>query len=170
MDGLPHKIGTLLYAFNRADEVLLIQRTQEPNRGLWSPPGGKLHTTEGEAPHACGCREALEELGMVLAPTDLRMVGIVSERAYLGQAHWLMFLFEIQPRLDQVPPPHREGLFSFFPRSALSQLEVPETDRQQLWPLFWQHRGGFFAAHCDATPGGQNVWELHESRTVASQR
>jgi len=49
---LPYKISTLLYGFNAADEVLLLERAQEPNRGLWSPPGGKLHTHTGESPHA----------------------------------------------------------------------------------------------------------------------
>src|SRR5437867_12981835 len=55
---LPYKIATLLYCFNDQDEVLLLERTQEPNLGLWSPCGGKLHTDEGESPYACACREA----------------------------------------------------------------------------------------------------------------
>ncbi|MSR43575.1 MAG: NUDIX domain-containing protein, partial [Pedosphaera sp.] len=50
---LPHQIATLLYCFNEAGEVLLLERTREPNRGFWSPPGGKLHTHEGESPYAC---------------------------------------------------------------------------------------------------------------------
>ena len=40
---LPYKIATLLYVFNERDEVLLLERAQEPNRGLWSPGGGKLN-------------------------------------------------------------------------------------------------------------------------------
>ena len=75
---LPYKIATLLYCFNAADEVLLLHRAQEPNRGLWSPPGGKLHTDLGESPHACACREAQEEMELALTPADLRLTGLVS--------------------------------------------------------------------------------------------
>jgi 8-oxo-dGTP diphosphatase len=55
---MPYKLATLLYCFNERDEVLLMERAQEPNLGLWSPCGGKLHTDTGESPYACACREA----------------------------------------------------------------------------------------------------------------
>lgn len=164
---LPHKISTLLYCFNAADEVLLLQRAQEPNRGLWSPPGGKLKTDLGESPYACACREAHEEMGLVLAPRDLRLTGLISEHGYQGNAHWLMFLFEVKPKLTAVPPPHPEGTFQFFSRVALSGLALPETDRESIWPLFWQHRGGFFAANCHCHEGGRNEWALEESQVNA---
>ncbi|MFM1769516.1 MAG: 8-oxo-dGTP diphosphatase [Verrucomicrobiota bacterium] len=160
---LPYRIATLLYAFNGEGEVLLIERAKEPNRGRWSPPGGKLHTDDGESPYACGCREAAEELGVDLRPADLHLTGVVSEHGYEGQAHWLMFLFEIRPRLTQLPPPHREGRFAFVAPSRLPSLHLPETDREQVWPLFWRHRGGFFAAHCRCEPDGRQVWTLEQS-------
>src|SRR5262245_37162691 len=100
---LPHKVSTLLYCFNERDEVLLLERAQDPNRGLWSPCGGKLRTEDGESPYACACREALEEMDWRLAPGDLHLTGIVSEHGYAGQAHWLMFLFEVQPRITALP-------------------------------------------------------------------
>ncbi len=161
---LPHKIATLLYAFNERDDVLLLERAQEPNRGLWSPPGGKLHTADGESPHACACREAGEELGLSLAPRDLHLTGMVSEHGYEGNAHWLMFLFEIKPRLAAAPPPHREGRFGFFPKTKLDAMAIPQTDRERVWPLFWEHRGGFFAAHCHCRGDERNEWTLEESR------
>ena len=63
---LPYKIATLLYCFNERDEILLLERAQEPNRGFWSPCGGKLHMDIGESPYACACREAREEIGLKL--------------------------------------------------------------------------------------------------------
>jgi 8-oxo-dGTP diphosphatase len=160
---LPHKIATLLYAFNAQDEVLLLERAQEPNRGLWSPPGGKLHEQDGESPFACAIREAREEMGLQLAIGDLHLTGLVSEHGYAGQAHWLMFLFEIKPRLAAAPPPCREGRFAFFPRAALDGLPLPQTDRESVWPWFWEHRGGFFAAHCHCQAGAGNQWTLEQS-------
>ena len=41
---MPYRIATLLYCFNRQDQALLMRRAQEPNLGLWSPCGGKLHS------------------------------------------------------------------------------------------------------------------------------
>ncbi len=160
---LPYKVATLLYCFNEQDEVLLLERVQEPNLGFWSPCGGKLHTDEGESPYACACREAQEELGVSLSPSDLHLAGIVSEHGYQGQTHWLMFLFEIKRRLTVLPPVHREGRFQFFPRPALATLKIPLTDRERIWPWFWQHRGGFFAAHCHCHPDRPDDWLLEEA-------
>jgi 8-oxo-dGTP diphosphatase len=160
---LPYKIATLVYAFNEADEVLLLERAQEPNLGLWSPFGGKLTTATGESPWACACREADEEAGLKITPQDLHLTGIVSEHGYLGSAHWLMFLFEVKPRLRELSPPHREGRFEFIPRARLDALPLPSTDREQIWPLFWKHRGGFFAAHCHCQAGGSTTWTMEAS-------
>lgn len=162
--GLPYRISTLLYCFNAANEVLLLQRSKEPNRGLWSPPGGKLEVATGESPHTCAAREAHEELGLVVQPGDFSLTGIVSEQGYQGQAHWLMFLFELRSRVEAIPPVHREGAFAFFGREALAKLPIPDTDREQIWPLFWRHRGGFFVAHCQCAPEGTYAWSVAESR------
>lgn len=161
--GLPHKISTLLYCFNACDEVLLMRRAQEPNLGLWSPPGGKLHAGQGESPHACACREAEEELGIRIAASEARLTGIIAETGYEENAHWLMFLFEVTTKLKALPPPHREGSFAFHTRAALADLPMPATDREMIWPLFWKHRGGFFAAHCATMRGEPNRWTVEQS-------
>jgi 8-oxo-dGTP diphosphatase len=160
---LPYKVATLLYCFNERDAALLLERCREPNRGLWSPCGGKLKMEIGESPYVCACREADEEIGLRISPEDLHLTGIVSEHGYEGRTHWLMFLFEVRKKLTKLPPPHDEGRFGFFPADALSKLSLPQTDREQIWPLFWRHRGGFFAAHCHCHPDGHNDWTLEES-------
>ena len=160
---MPYKLSTLLYCFNSNDEVLLLERAQEPNLGLWSPCGGKLQTELGESPYACACREAAEELGLKISVSDLHLNGIVSECGYQGQSHWLMFLFEIKPRLRKLPVPHREGRFQFFQRTALDSLKLPQTDRDRIWPWFCQYRGGFFAAHCRCHAAGDYEWVLEEA-------
>jgi 8-oxo-dGTP diphosphatase len=97
----------------------------------------------------------------------LHLTGLVSEHGYQGQAHWLMFLFEVGPRLAQLPPPHREGEFAFFAPAQIPSLPIPQTDAEQIWPLFWRHRGGFFAAHCHclgpADAIAHECWTLEES-------
>ena len=161
-----HQIATLLYCFNEQDEVLLLERVRPPNRGLWSPCGGKLHASKGESPHACACREAREEIDLDLSTTDLHLTGLVSEHGYEGEGHWLMFLFEVTRPLRQLPSPHREGRFAFVSRADLPALALPQTDRDQIWPLFWRHRRGFFAAHCRCQRDGSYRWHLEESRPL----
>jgi 8-oxo-dGTP diphosphatase len=160
---MTHKISTLLYCFDSSGRVLLLERAQEPNLGLWSPCGGKLHTDQGESPYACACREAAEELQVQITPLDLHLTGLVSEHGYEGQSHWLMFLFEVKPRLKALPPAHREGRFRFFERGELDRLKLPPTDQERIWPWFWQYRGGFFAAHCHCHPAGNYEWLLEEA-------
>ncbi|HNQ74863.1 MAG TPA: NUDIX hydrolase [Verrucomicrobiota bacterium] len=162
--GKDYRLATLLYCFNTADDVLLLERAQEPNRGFWSPCGGKLRTSEGESPYACAVREAHEELGLKFQLTDFHLTGLISEYGYQGRTHWLMFLFELQPKLRRLPAPMKEGRFQFFARTALEGLHIPATDRERIWPWFWQHRGGFFAAHCHCHPDGRNDWTLEDSR------
>lgn len=160
---LPHKISTLLYCFNERDEVLLIERAREPNLGCWSPPGGKLKTDIGESPFACACREAHEEMGFESQPADWHFTGMVSERGYQEQAHWLMFLFEYRPPLPRLPPPNREGRFEFVARADISNRKLPPNDDEYIWPAFWEHRGGFFSAHCVCHSDRQNEWTLEAS-------
>ena len=160
---LPYKVATLLYCFIEQDDLLLLERAQEPNRGFWSPCGGKLHMDDGESPYACACREAEEELGLKLVPGDLHLTGLVSEHGYAGQAHWLMFLFEVKLRLKTCPPKHKEGTFCFFRRDEVSSLHIPQTDRDIIWPMFWKHRGGFFSAHWRCHTDRPHEWTVEES-------
>jgi hypothetical protein len=49
-------------------------------------------------------------------------------------------------------------------------LKLPQTDREQIWPWFWRHRGGFFAAHCHGHPDGRNDWALEESISIRNPK
>lgn len=60
------KISCLLFIKNQQDQILMLQRRKSPNRGFWSPPGGKLKMEEGESPFECAQREAKEETGLNL--------------------------------------------------------------------------------------------------------
>ncbi len=77
----------------RDGAVLLVKRRDEPNRGLWSPPGGSLEL--GETVEAAAAREALEETGVTARP--VRVVGvrdvIVADAS--GQIEWHYALFAV---------------------------------------------------------------------------
>ncbi|MFF4927160.1 NUDIX domain-containing protein [Kitasatospora sp. NPDC001261] len=57
----------------RRDEVLLIQRADEPHKGSWALPGG--YVDKGEASRKGAARELEEEAGIVADPAELVQVG-----------------------------------------------------------------------------------------------
>ncbi len=69
-------VGAL--AFDAAGRLLLVQRANEPGRGLWSLPGGRVEPGEDDA--AALVREMAEETGLVVQPGAL--VGRVRRGKY----------------------------------------------------------------------------------------
>jgi 8-oxo-dGTP diphosphatase len=159
---LGYKIAVLVFVENTRGEQLLLLRNKAPNRGSWSPLGGKLETSLGESPFECAVREAREEAGLVLEPSDLHLFAMIAERAYEGQSHWLLFLFRSRQTHEAVPPEIAEGRFAFFSREAIDGLAIPETDRKILWPLYDQHRDGFVALRAECDPSGPIVYTVEE--------
>ncbi len=158
----PYTIATLAYLFDEQGRVLLLHRRKPPNHDLYSPIGGKLEMSLGESPHASCAREIAEEAGLIVDPDELHLTGVVSESDYLGLGHWLMFLYELPRPVAVAVREFDEGRLEWHAPEALSALPLPATDREHLWPLFWQHRGGFFAAHL-ACAGEAIVRHLHQS-------
>lgn len=161
MSQLPYKIAVLVYVFNDQGKMLLLHRLKSPNQGLYSPIGGKLEMAIGESPYACALREIHEEIDIPLAPADIRLVGMVSERAFEGQTHWLMFCFEVIRPLNFPGRDMNEGRLEWIDPVQMLKLPIPDTDRQIIWPLVQQHSWGLnptqrgqesvFSVHIDCT-------------------
>ena len=163
---LPHKIAVLCYLYDDDGRVLLLHRAQNPNKGMYSPIGGKLEITSGEGPHDCALREIKEETGLVIEHDDLRMIGIVSESAYQHETHWLIFLFEVTTPVDPAAlqwADFDEGTLEWKPIDEVAQLAIPRTDREVMWPLVQSHRNGFFVVHIDWSADDEITWTVHES-------
>lgn len=149
---LTHKIAVLVFIENEQGEQLLLLRSKSPNRGCWTPIGGKLETSLGESPFECAARETREETGHEITPDDLHLFGMIAEKAYEGESHWLLFLFRCTRPIGALPPPMDEGEFEFFSREAIDELPLPATDRTALWPIYDEHRDGFVAMRADCAP------------------
>ena len=149
---LDHKIAVLVFIENAAGQQLLLRRAKPPNLDCWTPIGGKLETKTGESPFECAVRETAEETGHKITTTDLHLFGMIAEKAYEGESHWLLFLFRCTQPIAALPPPMDEGHFAFFSRTAVDELDLPATDRTALWPIYDQHRDGFVALRADCDP------------------
>ena len=165
MNTLPYKIAVLCYLYDEDGRLLLLHRNKAPNAGMYSPIGGKLEMTEGEGPHECAVREIFEEAGLRVTIDDVRLCGIVSERGYENQTHWMIFLFELERpvRHGEVREMHfNEGRLEWVPIDKVHELAIPETDQKFMWPLVKSHRGGFFMVHIDCTTQPM-TWTVTES-------
>ena len=159
---LPFKISTLIFIQNSEGAHLLIQRLKEPNKGCWSPIGGKLDMVKGESPYECARREAQEEIGLELSDADLHCFGYVSEKSYEGTGHWLMFLFRCIKKIENIPPKIDEGHFGFYSRKEIDHIKIPESDRTLIWPYYDKFKLGFVGlrANCEAGTDLKVVEEL----------
>ncbi len=158
---IPYRIAVLCYLFDARGRVLLLHRRKPPNRDLYSPVGGKLETEIGESPTTCAVREIQEETGLIVTAHDLHLTGIVSEQAYLGVMHWLMFLYEVRRPVEVELTTFDEGKLEWHDPAAIANLDIPETDRHIIWPLFWKYRGRFFMAHIDCA-GDSLSWRIEQ--------
>ena len=149
---MPYKIAVLCYLYDEEGRLLLLHRRKPPNRDMYSPIGGKLEIADGEGPLDCALREIREEASVTLRPDEIRMISIVSERAYQGEEHWLIFLFEATRPIRPDEIPHSEfdeGRLEWHRVEDVEKLPIPATDREVMWPNVRKHRGGFFMVHID---------------------
>jgi 8-oxo-dGTP diphosphatase len=153
---LPYRIACLCDLRDRAGRILLLRRKKDPNRGLCSPIGGKLDMDSGESPAQCARREIMEEAGLDIPIERLHLAGIVSECAYEGRGHWLMFLYRVLGPVEVVPHDISEGRLDWFTWAQMDSLPLPETDRQVIWPLVRRHE----EPH-DSTPAASHPGNAH---------
>jgi 8-oxo-dGTP pyrophosphatase MutT (NUDIX family) len=127
------KLATLLYIRNSKGEYLLMERRKDPNKGLMSPPGGKLDTEKAESPSACAVREAYEECRLGSCEKDWLLRGIITEKNFPGAGNIMIFLMEYIKLINELPPECNEGAFSFIHPENLPEYKIPLTDRFFIW-------------------------------------
>ena len=91
-------VGAVIH--DHRGRLLLIRRGQEPGRGLWSLPGGRVEP--GETDHEAVIREVAEETGLRVRPG--RLVGRVSRAAPAGGVYDIAD-YACEVAGDEVPTP-----------------------------------------------------------------
>jgi len=165
---MPYKLACLCDLRDEEGRVLLLRRRKAPNQGLCSPIGGKLDMASGESPGACARREIMEEAGIEIPLDRLHLGGLISERAFEGQGHWLLFYYRVLGPCVVPAREIREGTLEWHHPDEVDELPLPNTDREVIWPLIRRHqredlweRPGFFAIHIDCS-GPEMRWSVHQ--------
>ncbi len=145
------KIATLLYIKNSGGEYLLIERKKEPNKGLLSPPGGKLNQETAETPAGCAVRESKEECNLDTSHSDWKLKGIIAEKNYPGIGNLLIFCYLYDKATDVLPSEMEEGSFRFVHPSNLFDYKLPETDKLYIWKFVLDTKIKFFSLQIDCS-------------------
>ncbi len=171
---LPYKLASLCDLRDKDGRILLLRRKKSPNLGLCSPIGGKLDMSTGESPAQCAQREIHEEAGIHVPMDRLFLGALISEQAFEGKGHWLMFYYRVLGPVWVEPQDIREGRLDWFKPAEVDRLPLPETDRRIIWPMIRKHEGAarndpfakpdFFALHIDLTAGeGEQMrWSVEQ--------
>lgn len=165
---LPYRLACLCDLRDAQGRVLLIRRQKEPNFGLCSPIGGKLDMETGESPAQCAQREIAEEAGIHVPIERIHLAGLISECAFEGRGHWLLFYYRVLDPVEVKAGPMKEGLLEWHEPDAVAALPLPETDRKIIWPLVHKHDRsgpnglpGFFTLHIDCR-GEELSWTIEQ--------
>ncbi len=116
----------------RGNSVLLAQRGQEPNRGRWSFPGGKVEA--GETARAAAEREALEETG--LRVQVLEVVDVYD--AIFPPYHYTVTDFLAVPAADAEPRAAGDSMDArWVPFEEVARYEITEAMQRVLDRARW---------------------------------
>ncbi|MBC7234930.1 MAG: NUDIX domain-containing protein [Chloroflexi bacterium] len=115
----------VLCILQSTEAFLLIHRAQDPNRGKYTPIGGKVDLFEG--PRQAAYREVREETGLELPSVEvLRFRGVLIETSPTAY-NWISFVYSAQVGHFE-PPPCREGALEWVPIRCLADIPTPATD------------------------------------------
>ena len=118
-------------------------------------------------------RQILEEAGIHVPISRLHLIGMVSEQAFEGRGHWLMFVYRVLGPVAVQARDIPEGRLDWFHHHELDALPLPETDRSIIWPLLNRHEPrtptstpGFFAVHIDCR-NDKIAWNVEQETPPA---
>ena len=121
---VPHglKRTATLCVLKHGNLVLLLKRLKEPNKGTYTPVGGKLDPYE--SPHAAAIRETWEETGIKVE--KMKYCGLLTETSPTDY-NWTGYVYLAE--IDFVPPPPcNEGDLEWIHFDHILQVPTPKTD------------------------------------------
>lgn len=102
-------------------EILTVKSNYKP---YWTLPGGIVDP--GETPRQCAIRETLEEVGIVIDPSDVVFVAVVDRKSAVAETY--QFIFKTRLRLsDKTTINLQESEIAEY--AFLTKKQVIERDR-----------------------------------------
>jgi 8-oxo-dGTP diphosphatase len=126
-------VGAVIVAAGR---VVLVRRGHPPLAGQWSIPGGALEV--GEFVRAAAAREAQEETGLRVEPTELLGVydRVLHDEKGGVRYHYLLVDFLCRPLEGEVKAAGDAADARWFTRAELSGIPLPEDTAEVIqWGL-----------------------------------
>jgi 8-oxo-dGTP diphosphatase len=118
-----YKQPAVLVILKANNQFLLLKRKKEPNKGKYTPVGGKLDPFE--TPYKAAIRETFEETGIEV--TNMKYCGLMVETSPI-KYNWICFVYLSE--IDyQTPPECNEGKLDWIPITNLSEIPTPATDK-----------------------------------------
>jgi len=116
----------LLFDSPKFEKILLIERENEPERGLWSFPGGKLRP--GESVKDCMEREVFEETGYKVSVVKDALFSVTE----LKDSNYLIisgmaFLKDLASQTDGRPEKDKSIVCKYF--------SLDEKDKDSIWKI-----------------------------------
>jgi 8-oxo-dGTP diphosphatase len=108
------------------DRVLLVERGQEPLKGIWSLPGGVVEA--GERLEEAVRREALEETGLEVAPVSIAAVfeRIMRDASGRTEYHYVLIDYLCEVTGGELRAASDARRAEWVPRERLASYEITE--------------------------------------------
>lgn len=129
-------VGVGVIVFDEDSKILLVQRGQEPSKGLWALPGGLVEV--GEELKTAVKREVKEEcdldveVGEVVSVVDL----ILKDENKKVKYHYILIDYDAKYIAGDLTPKSDVKNANWFTQQEIKQLDVPEVTRQVIDKAF----------------------------------
>lgn len=117
-----HKQAAVLNILTNGDRFLLLKRSREPNKGRYTPVGGKMDAFE--SPAEAAIRETLEETGIKVSNPVFRGVLVDNSPTIYN---WICFVYTSEIEYQE-PASCPEGTLEWISSDQLEKLPTPVTD------------------------------------------
>jgi 8-oxo-dGTP diphosphatase len=118
------------------DAILLVQRGQQPGKGEWAIPGGRVKA--GESLHTAAAREILEETGVTIEVGEFawQFEFIQHDADAKLQYHYVVLDFHARYLAGEPEPADDVTAARWVPFDQLNTLNLSAMTRQALDELF----------------------------------